>query len=154
MRSPDRRNVWSAWRLPPQPDKAPASLGAWVVHCPRAHAFWSFWTVQLVHLRPLEGAPPPSLQYPGAGYELLTIALDPELDPDVNGGPLRCLTPVDVCEQFHGCTDEEAAQLLDLFIRSIVDGHLSPDSDCRAQWKRSIWATLEHITTGHPVASA
>lgn len=156
MRAPDLHNRWSAWRLPVKPTTKPhASLGLWVVHCPGVHVAWSYWAVSLVHLRPLEGAPPAALSYPDAEYEITSIALDPAHEPDVDGNAgLRFLMPVDVSEQFHGCTDAQAVQLLDLFIRTIVDGRLAPDSDFRSQWKRSLWATLEHITTGHVEGSA
>jgi hypothetical protein len=157
MRPPDKAgNAWSAW-LRTSDAKKPACLRSYTVHCPGLHAAWSYWYVGLVHLRTLEGQPRAQLAYPDAEYEIVTAALcpvegPPAIDVDHNAPPY--LSPFDVSEQFHGVTDAQAIDMLDRFVDMIVAGDLAPDKDFAATWKRNIWATIEHITTGHPSGSA
>lgn len=154
MRPPDKAGpAWSAWKLPSAADK-PAALGAWIVHCPGLHVAWSYWMVALVHLRDVEGTKPAVRSYPDAELELLSIALNPDKPVDVDGGRIYYLTPPDVAEQFHGVSDAQAIEMLERFVDLIVAGQLAPDSDFRATWKRYVWGTVEHITTGHPRGSA
>jgi hypothetical protein len=111
--------------------------------------------VGLVHLRAVEGLPPAHFDYPEAEYELNTIALDPQkCPPDVDAFRLPLMMPLDVHEQFHGVTDEQAVAMIERSVEMIVAGELAPDSDFRATWKRYVWGTIEHLTTGHPRGSA
>lgn len=112
--------------------------------------------LSVVHLRQLEGLPPAELQYPEAAYELTSLALHPHPDylPDPDNWRPRWLQPIDVCEQFHGVSDAQAAEILEGFVNMIVAGQLSPDSDYRSAWKQLLWETIEHMTTGHPRGNA
>lgn len=157
MRPPDKAGpAWSAWKLKPFEGNV-ATLSQWVVHCPGLHAFWSYWLVSLIHLRAVEGASPADLDYADAEHEISTLALNPErpVEPiiDDNAHP-SILLPYDVREQFHGVGDERAVEMLERFVDLIVAGQLAPDSDFRSTWKRYVWGTVEHLTTGHPAGSA
>lgn len=60
----------------------------------------------------------------------------------------HCLFPLEVVEQFHGITDDQAKQLCELAMRAIVDGHASPDRDWRPWWEHCIKNTVQHMLTG------
>lgn len=159
MRDPDINGArWRAWRVPVQPQNPDetASLACWLLHCPGAHPFWSYWTVSLIHLRPIEGGSRPAVKsYPHAEFELMVITIDPNHQPDPDDSrSLHYLRPVDVSEQFHGITDAQAVELTKALVEHVCRGMLSPDSDWRARWREHIEATVEHMTTGHPVGNA
>lgn len=126
----------------------------WLLHVPGAHPFWSWWALNAIHLRDVPGMPPANKHYPGAEYELLVVALNPEHPaPDPRRVPedgLKFLTPVDVCEQFHDVPggDEKVRELIELFAKAVCDGALSPDQDFRPLWRRYLDGTLDHFRKG------
>ena len=121
-----------------------------------ANPFWSYWMVAIVHLRDIPGVPPARKSYADAEFEFLIATIDPEKapNPDPDLGPWPLLRPMDCVVHFHGVIDDQAAKLLELAVRDMVLSAESPDSDYREAWKRKIWATVEHMTTGHPEGSA
>ena len=140
-----------AWRVTIEVQEGHASLGLWLVNAPGAHPFWSWWAINIVHLRPLEGFPPAKKHYPEAEYEFLIVAINPEEcpEPDVDQqGGWPTLTPVDVCEQFDGVIDVEATRICELAAQAIVNGTVSPDQDHRPIWKQLIAGTLAHFRQG------
>ena len=159
MRKADKHGPGgSAWRcgIKPTTKDHEAGLGSWIIHQPGVHAFWSYWIVALVHLRPIESVRPAHKAYPEAEYEMLCLSLNPEHDPpDPDGGEeLHFLTPPDWVHQFHGVTDTQAVEMFERLVEECVAGRLAADSDFGERWKASIWATVEHLTTGHPQGSA
>jgi len=159
MRPPDKQGPWKAWlsKAAPRSLAQTATIRAYLLHCPGAHAAWSYWMVDLIHLRPIEGVPPASKSYAEAEYELISIALNPAhdaaLDPD-DASTFRHLRPIDFAHQFHGVDDASAIDLLDRLVDLVVAGRLSPDSDYARAWKQLLWGSIEHLTTGHPVGNA
>jgi len=158
IRQPDRHGVWSAWRVPIEPltvDQR-GTLDLWLLHCPGAHAAWSYWGLSLLHLRPLKGESRPAFkQYPDAEYEVLSVALDPDYPPNPDDAKtFRALHPIDFALQFHGIGDVNAISMIEKFVELVVAGRLSPDTDYRSRWQELIWGSVEHLTTGHPVGSA
>lgn len=147
-----------AWHLP-QELRTPGGpiLEVFLVHCPKAHPFWSWWFTSVIHLRPLPGLNPAVLRYPEAQYEFSTYAVEPPrrephdklAQPDM---PPRLMQPLDVEVQFHGVSDQDAARVCSLAVRSMVDGVAYPDSDYRSAWEHLIPGTVEHLKAGrHPV---
>lgn len=164
MRDPDLIGIAGrAWhtRRPEEGSGEPSWQGhvnGYVIEVPGAHPWWRFWTVYVVHLWDIPGAPPAKKHFPEAAYEFAIFAHDPDypvaVDPGV-GTELHPLTPFDVCYQFAGCTDEQASRICDGAVRMILDGRMSPDQDYRSIWKTVIKNTVEHMTAGgHPTASA
>lgn len=147
-----------AWRVIPKPKTIDqtATMAQWLVHCPHLHAFWGYWWINLIHLRDIPGVVPAHKHFPQAEYELAIYAQNPEREPDPDN--LDCtmavLLPADVCEQFHGVTDEQAIDLVEVLVRGVVNWTLSPDSDFRQSWKSQISLCVEHVTTGHSEADA
>lgn len=163
MRAPDFEGAgnWSAWcvKLPPvgeryKPD-ADATVATWLLHCPGAHAFWSYWWIYLIHLRPIEGERKPAvIVVPGAGWEMTSFAQDPAVPPDPDDAEqtMAFLSPVDWQVQFGEVkTDREAERVALAVVNAIMSGKVSPDSDFRQFWKDTIPSTAAHYAAGgHP----
>lgn len=156
-RAPDFRGVgeWKAWRcrLPTvleKPDHQ-ATVAGWLLFCPGAHLAWSYWWITLVHLRDIPGVPPAKLRFPGAGWEVLCMAQEPDHapDPDDATGTLRFLTPLDWVVQFGDvANDEQATRVIEAVVDLIMSGRVSPDQDFRSFWMRSIPDTAACHATG------
>lgn len=167
MREPDFAGLARVWRIRHTTEAEAAhgeswgygssSLSDYIVNGPY-HPFWSWWYVGLVHLRPLDGAPPANKQYPEAEYELMCMSLDPDpkdgrpktpdLDKieagDVLGGLPGFLSPPDWIVQFHGVADDQAREVAEHAARAIAHGQ-SCDSDFRSWWNAAIPNTVKHV---------
>jgi hypothetical protein len=146
-----------AWRVPCKAQTADqtATLDMWLTNCPCLHMAWSWWWVTVIHLRDIPGVEPAKKDFPQAEYQLTIIAQNPELAPDPDEPTsMRPLYPLDVIEQFHGVTDEQAVQLLETWAKGIVHGQISPDSDFRRAWNEQVRLGVQHFTTGHPKVDA
>jgi hypothetical protein len=156
-----------AWRIPMAPlghrgrPDADATVAGWLMFVPSAHAFWTYWAAFVVHLRPIEGVRPAHISEPGATHELMIMALNPEQPlPDLAAvgrgeASFAWLMPIDQLQQFTVNDDAQAAQLLELAVRSCVDGYASPDQDWRGRWRQMIPATAAHLREGkHPETRA
>lgn len=148
-----------AWRirLPPVGQRArpdhDATVDAWIVRVPGAHVCWDHWALTVVHLRSIAGVRAAHRHVPEATHEFLILALNPEkplppLDAAHAGFQIHWLTPIDVCMQFMARSDAVAAEILELAVTSIVDGHASPDQDWRPWWTRAIAETAQHFADG------
>lgn len=169
MREPDEIGVAKAWRVRVTDalreahvkafGYADAGLATWVVNGPY-HPFWGWGYISLIHLRDIPGAPPAHRQYAGAEYEIMCLSLNPNPEPprgpvdvdrveagDTTGGLPGFLMPADWIVQFHGVSDEQAVEVAQLAIDSIVRGQ-SCDSDYRAFWESAIKTTVEHYRQG------
>lgn len=151
-------NGWQGWRvsLPEtlsRPDQA-ATIGSWLLECPGAHAFWSRWGVSMIHLRDIPGVKPAYIRVPGATHELMAFALNPEAknDPD-DIDTWRLLTPADLEHQLVLPCDADAIEVLDLYVRRAMEGDVSPDSDFRQFWHKTLDATAQHYKEGKHGAS-
>lgn len=162
-RAPDFPGVgaWRAWRvtLPPigQRERADhdATVGMWLLFCPGAHLAWSYWWLTLIHLRPIEGVPPAKITTPGAGWEVICCAQDPNDAPSPDDPKsLRMLQPIDWIVQFGDVADDaRATEVAELVVKAIMRGEVSPDQDFRRFWKESIPATARCVATGKHAAS-
>jgi hypothetical protein len=153
MRGPDIQGAgrWAAWQvaLPPigqrETRRQDATLAMWLVHCPGAHVFWSYWWIGLVHLRPIEGEDPAALQFNGATHELMCLAQDPATSPDPDDArSIRVLHPLDWAVQFEA-TDAIGERVLDAVVRAIMSGDVSPDTDFRSFWSDFCHRCIEII---------
>ena len=153
--TPDLKGDFArAWKLP-LPESHPTIAG-YLVHAPYAHPFWGWYTMAVIHLRPVEGLPPAAVSLPGATHELAILAIDPRVCPEptpemATEGQYPFLMPPDVMEQFMVLDDQQAVSLLENCVQAVVQGRISPDSDFRSRWAKVIANTSEHYRLGgHP----
>lgn len=129
-----------------------ATVGGFIVRAPGVHVFWDHYLVSVIHLRPIDGEKSPVIRRPGATHELIIAALNPErpLPPLdwTDDYSVSFLTPIDVEAQFVAANDAVADRILELSVRTIVDGLASPDQDWRAWWERSLEHTARHFADG------
>jgi len=113
-----------------------ACLASACIHRPDAHPVWSYYQISLVHLRPIEGAPPPKKHHSSSTHEICVLALDPRkaIDPG-NRETLLPLTPPNLVAQMQA-TDEQARTLWEKFVRALASGELNPDTDHRGAQKQ------------------
>jgi hypothetical protein len=148
---------------------APAGVAAWFMHLPgqAPAAAWDKYMLAVASLDDVPGLPPPHRQYPGAEYELLLVALDPDLGPRVDDVetwmPMR---PPNLVKQFHGVTREQVARMAGTLAWACVHGRLpvetmlwvQPAGSTQSQammiaavvnaWGEAIDQLIEHELTG------
>lgn len=133
--------------------KAHVPTSNYLIFAPAAHPMWSWHVMMCVNLRPQEGLPPAHLHYPGAQFELMVFALDPDHEPpdprEWKPKKWKFLQPQDVVVQFHGPDDEQVKEMLEKVAEAVANGYLVPDSDYRSHWEGVIQKTAEHYR-GHP----
>jgi hypothetical protein len=174
MRAPDLESTYAtAWHLPlPPPGKRgnpswDAGLASWFVFAPEYHPFWHWYLLSVIHLRPLQDCSHPVCRsYPEAAYELLVLALDPDVEPDVEDfakAEHGILMPPNLAYQFH-LTDPDAAiqseepadshavTLLALFVKAACGG-MSLDTDARRLQLALLDGAVEHIRLGQHLTS-
>lgn len=130
-------------------------IAQWLLDAPGAHPHWRYHVLTVVHLRPLEGIPEASVQFPGASHEMQVLALDPTKDDVVDSADwstmTHWMTPPDVVVQFIVGDDADARKVARLAAHAVAQGRLVPDSDYRTHWEQTIQATSEHVRLGeHP----
>ena len=144
-----------AWKAP---DPTPLQLAAnpawratlrlYVLDIPGAHPLWNGYSLSLAHLRDIEGAQPAHKAYPEAQYEINVFALDPSQPLPIEDFTPRWLSPQNVHYQFHGVTEDEAIEIVDLLAMAFLCGRASPDTDFRQDTIRSLDATVDHFRNG------
>jgi hypothetical protein len=105
-----------------------------LIFAPNAHPLWAWYLLALQHLRPISGAPKPKIYRDGATHELLLIACDPKWKPNLLEVP-PLLHPINYATQFI-LTDDEAIETGKEISQKIAMGHLNPDTDGGAEWRR------------------
>lgn len=101
-----------------------------LLHRPDAHPVWHTYIVSVVHLRPLEGCPPPLLEHPDSTHEIGILALDPRSEPDPEvPATLRPLLPANLVYQLRGRSDAAALAVFGRFAQALLAGELNPDTD-------------------------
>lgn len=151
---------------PPEHRVAAASVATWFVHAPGQGIGYDSFRLSVVDLAEREGLPPPVKRYPKAEYELSVCALDPEHKPhpgDVE--TWHTLLPVNVAEQFHGISREQAAELAQMLAWACVNGRLPVETQVFIEepgqepvmkyiqqaldlWKITVMRSVDHIRTG------
>ncbi len=118
-----------------RPDEQ-AALASWQATIPGAHPLWHSYSISVVHLHPIDGAPPAVKTYPQASHELTILALDPAtpLSNPKDGARYRTryLVPVNLSLQFHGVSDGQAQGLARALTTEFVSGRMNPDTDFRS----------------------
>lgn len=157
MKEPEYQGVggWCAWRVQAEPitKDHEAGIGLYLLFCPGAHLMWSYWVIAVYHLRDLEGFTPANKRFPEATHEIMFGALSPDVNPLVEE-PHKWLhiQPYDLIKQIEVPTDTDALGIVQMCIKKIMTGKVSPDQDFRRYWEQSIDLTAVHIRQGlHPI---
>lgn len=137
--------------LPRTPEQQ-ATLAQWFVHLP-GQAVWSDYLINVVHLRPIDGAPPAVLDRADATHEVLVVALDPIENPRPNAMETwRFLRPINVQCQFQVPSDDLAIEMGRLLTQACLDGVLFIEPGgirgAREYWQGTVDRTAEHMRTG------
>lgn len=114
-----------------------ATCCMWVVEAQFAHPLWHSYLFAMIHLRPVDGLPPPLLYRPDATHEFWIFAMDPEKprQPVIEGAAMpSMLHPKNFGAQLVAGTDAEAMQLVEAAVQDVVDGKISPDTDWFSVW--------------------
>ena len=151
MRAPDITGpAAKGWKVA-WPDPG-ASVGTWMV-TGNFHPHWSWWAVLVIHLRQIDGLPPPVKEYPGAEYEFQILSMSPDHPVDIDAfeqgeDHFHYLTPPDCVVQFGGLDDITAGKLAGWAAKTICGG-VSPDSDYRASWTSQVLIWAQQARTGN-----
>lgn len=120
-----------------------ATVGIWLLHAPDAHPSWEYYVIMLMHLRAVEGLPPPNKTVPLSEYAVTCVCLDPrEPVPNIeelenaDGGGLAVLLSMEFEAQFPAVPggDAYAYEIIDDMAAAVVAGTLVPDLDYKLQW--------------------
>lgn len=138
-----------ARELAGETEASDSTVAMWIVYAPWAHAFWSYYLIGGIHLRPSAALPAPKVYSPGMTHEVIVFALDPETVPDtVDTSKLQKLRPVNFAGQWRVEVrpnpvdqDHAAAAKVRVTVQEILAGVLSPDSDFVAEWVKRFSAS-------------
>lgn len=170
MKAPDVAGIagraWRATITPEERARKPHGLDAYVVHQPGVNVAWSWWLItgcDLFHDPDSKtwGKLPPKRNFDGATHEFICFALNPDrfhggTPPDGwdAGGddPARVfaniLTPQEFVHQEALRDNDQANEIMRLFVRSVCDGLTAADSDFRSRNIALIAGTAEHFRQG------
>jgi len=138
------------------PDAVTATLGSWLIFLPGQIAAWSHYQLSVINLRPIPGVAPAIKNYPEAEYEMLMVALNPEVNPNINNlETFQILTPANWVNQFRSVTDDHAVLVLEGMVDLLVKGDLPAELQgwrgAKELWDRRLLQVLEESKKGGPV---
>lgn len=138
-------NVWDVDGV----EGHPTCLRIVILRFPEAHPMWHDYMLSLVHLRPVEGMPAPSLQNQNSSHELICYALNPDANNQpTNFDSFKVLTPMNLVFQFEGLTDDQAKEAFALYLTALSTGTMSPDTDYRNAQRATLRAIQEGVLKG------
>jgi hypothetical protein len=128
-------------------------LYSYLIQHPTAHAFWSYWVMYVMHLRPMSDLKDAEKTHPDNTHEITIMALNPDKyqgDPDPTQEFYPVLTPIDVCCQFHVDSDADAVRIADHCIKAMLalSPGATPDSDSQKVWERAITRIAAGMRSG------
>lgn len=151
------RRVWTIDLPDPKtvPVDQTATIGYWLIDAIGDHPLWRCYTVALITLADIEGQSRPAVKFfPEATHEVLCHSLSPDHSPDPDRyKEFVRLTPHNFEIQFAAKSDATARRVLDLAMRAVADGLLTPDDDGARAWQAALGATAKHLDEGrHPLS--
>lgn len=136
------RSEGRAWLIDRETIDQGAPLNAceaqWLIEAPWAHPISHSYLLSLVHLRERTGLPAPVRTLKGATHEIVLFALDPAFPraDALERGVFHPLGPANFVSQFIETGFGEAVLRVELAVKAICTGLMSPDTDYTAQWTR------------------
>jgi hypothetical protein len=138
---------------PSDPPDVSATLGAWFLQCPGQSPAWQHYHLSVIHLRPILGVKPATINRQGATHEVMLAALDPKYNPLPDDmGTWHWLLPLNFVGQLELPSDENAKTVLDILARAVADGFLwaePPLSLQREPWESQLRHLEEHAKGKH-----
>lgn len=126
-----------------------ATVAAWVLDCPRQSPAWRYYTLAVIHLRPIEGeSRPANIRIPHATHEVLLIALANEEPPEPDANTWQHLRPINLMEQVQLPDDEAAVELCRLVVEAVLAGTLWAEPPLSGQvepWRTVLVKTSAHL---------
>ena len=124
-------------------------MSCWFLECPGQSPAWSHYTMNVIHLRDIDGVPPAHIRVLGATHELILIALDPDRHPKVlKLSSWRPLRPLNVQEQIRLPDDRSAREMAEKAAQAVVNGLLPaepPLAGTVEPWRTSLNKTAAHL---------
>lgn len=138
-------NVWDVDGV----EGHPTCLRIVILRFPEAHPMWHDYMLSLVHLRPVEVMPAPSLQNQNSSHELMCFALDPAANNQpTNFDSFKPLLPQNLVFQFEGLTDDQAKEAFAHYLTALSNGRMSPDTDYRTAQRTMLKAIQRDVLDG------
>lgn len=161
-----------AWKFVCSPEeraRKPHGLDMYLIHQPGVHAFWSWWMVTGCDLYDdpdpnTWGKLPPKKRNNVNTHEFLCFALSPESghyagteppegwDSDADIAPGRpwahFMRPAEFVHQEQLRDNEQANEIMRLFVKAVCDGITAADADFRSKNIGMLKATAEHFRQG------
>lgn len=153
----------------PDHPSAAVNVSTWFMHLPgQAPAgAWDKYQLAVASLEDMPGMPAPRLHYPEAEFELLVVALAPDLHPRVDDADTWMpMSPANVVEQFHGVTRAQVERMAQTLAWACVNGRLLTETQVIVQpadgsemkvaviapavelWRSTVAQLVEHERTG------
>lgn len=162
-----------AWRFritPEERARKPHGLDAYLIHQPGVHTLWSWWLVTGCDLHDDDADPNvwgrmPSVKHkPDATHEFICFAMSPESgyftgteppdgwDATETDPPSRVgrhfMTPQEFVHHEKLRDNDQANEIMRLFVKAVCDGHTAVDSDFRSRNIAMLSATADHFRAG------
>ncbi len=163
--------AWLFKITPEEQARKPHALHAYLIHQPGVHMLWSWWLVTGCDLiddeseDPTEwGKMPATKQATGNTHEFCCFALNPEdghfagveppegwdateTDPESRVGR-HFMTPPEFVHQECLRDNEQANEIMRLFVKAVCDGFTAADADFSSRNIRMLAATADHFRRG------
>jgi hypothetical protein len=154
---------------PEEQKRKPHGLNVYIVHQPGVHLIWSWWLITGCDLyeddRSTEwGRLPPVKDSDAVTHEFVCYALNPETghfagteppdgwDATETDPPSRIgrhfMAPPEFVHQETLRDNDQANEILRLFVKAVCDGHTFADADFRSTNVRVLTATADHFRRG------
>lgn len=161
--------AWCFKITPEERARKPHGLDSFVIHQPGVNIAWSWWVVSGCDLYEdadsgTWGKLPPKLHAPGNTHEFISFALNPkhfkgseppegwDATQEEGDPPTRvwrnALAPQEFVHQEKLRDNDQANEILRLFVGAVCKGHTAVDSDFRARNIAMLAATAEHFRRG------
>jgi hypothetical protein len=136
------------------PDVA-GTVAAYFFDCPGQSPAWRHYHMSVIHLRPIPGVKPATVERAGATHEVMLFALDPAKRPAPDDmSTWSYLRPTNFVGQLRLEDDDEARTVARLLARAIAEGALwaePPLSGQREPWESQLRRLEEHSAGEHGV---
>lgn len=115
---------------------ASVNVSTWFMHMPgqAPGGAWDKYQLAVSSLEEAPGMPPANLHYPEAEFELIVVALAPDMNPRVDDADTWLpMSPPNVVEQFHGVSRAQVERMTQTLAWACVNGRLPTETQVVVQ---------------------